>query len=259
MLTAMKIFKSLFDTDNKDLTKIESNEINNFKITKVENEHEAICPYCKTSLNKFPSRKTKCPHCNNYILVRKLNDSRHKTLVTEEQSQKIEIEQKKFFFRTRWLSEIVNFGGTEDEFYRRKADFFLKSGIQDNDNTVLWSIFNELLVENATDFNRLGQIYYSMAVFLHEEGKDNFKLLQLSAKARLDSFESCEFELKVKILGCSDSCDTCNKLNGKIISMEEAHLLPVPCRECTHRIGFCRCSYCAVGSRDSEGMLILKK
>lgn len=255
----MKIFKSLLGKKNNDITEIESNEINDFKITKGENEHKAICPYCKTSLKKFPSRKTKCPHCNNYIFVRKLDDSRLKTLVTEEQSQKIEIEQKKIFFRTRWLSEIVNYGSTEDEFYRRKEDFFLKSGIQNNDNNVIWSIFNELLCENATNFNRLGQIYYSMALFLHEEGKDNFKLLQQCAKATLDRFQTSYVEFKVKIVGCSDSCEACKKLNGKIISMDEAYLLPIPCRECTHRIGFCRCFYCAVPSRDSDGMLILKK
>jgi hypothetical protein len=102
-------------------------------------------------------------------------------------------------------------------------------------------------------------INYSMAVFLNKEGKNTFKLLQQKAKAKLDCFQSSDLLLKVKIVGCSDSCDACKKLNGKIISMEEAYLLPIPCRECTHRIGFCRCLFTAIGCRDDEGMLILKK
>ena len=98
----------------------------------------------------------------------------------------------------------------------------------DSISAVLSTVFNELLIKNANDVDKLGMIYYTMAVLLHQEGKDNFKLLQLSAKARLDSFQSCEFELKVEMVGCSDSCEACKKLNGKIISMEEAYLLPVP-------------------------------
>jgi Zn finger protein HypA/HybF involved in hydrogenase expression len=89
----MEIFKWIFSKDNKDVKKIERKESNDFKIT--ESENEALCPYCKNSLIKFPSRKTKCPHCNNYIFVRKLNDYRLKTLVTQEQVKELEIEQRK--------------------------------------------------------------------------------------------------------------------------------------------------------------------
>jgi hypothetical protein len=98
-----------------------------------------------------------------------------------------------------------------------------------------------------------------MAVLLHQEGKDNFKLLQLSAKATLDCIQLSDLEFKVQIVGCSDSCEACKKLNGKILTMEEAYLLPVPCRECTHSIGFCRCTYSSTPIRDSDGMLIFKK
>lgn len=255
----MEIFKWLFGKNNEDVKKIESKESNDFKITEAENQPETICPYCKNSLIKFPSRKIKCPHCEKFIFVKRLNDSKFKTLITEEHAQKIEIEREKEDLKYRGFHNLENFGVTKEEFIKRKYEHYLKHGIENNNNDVVWSIFNELLFKNATDFNRLCEIYYTMAVLLHQEGKDNFKLLQLSAKARLDSFQSCEFELKVEMVGCSDSCEACKKLNGKMISIEQAYLLPVPCRECTHRIGFCRCSYCAVSIRDSEGMLILKK
>jgi hypothetical protein len=52
----MEIFKWLFGKDNKDIKKIERNESNDFKITEAENQPEALCPYCKNSLIKFPSR-----------------------------------------------------------------------------------------------------------------------------------------------------------------------------------------------------------
>lgn len=257
----MEFLKRLFGKKNEDVKKIENQQNNDYKITNVESEYKPICPYCNISLIKFPSRKTKCPNCKNFIFIRRLNDSKFKTLITEKQAQEIDIEREKDYLKYRGFEKLESFGVTKDEFLKCREELYSKSGIEtnNNNNDVVWSIFNELLIKNATDFNLLRQIYYSMAIFLREEGKDNFKLLQQSAKATLDSFQLSDLEFKVQIVGCSDSCEACKKLNGKIMSMEEAYLLPVPCRECTHRIGFCRCLYCAVSSRDSEGMLILKK
>lgn len=229
------------------------------KITKEQIEHEAICLYCKVELKKIPIRKTKCPNCKKSIFIRKLTDSKNKTLITEVQAQEIDIEREKNHLKYKGFEEVEKYGVTQDEFIKRKEEHFLKHGIENNSNDVVWSIYNELLIKNASDVEKLRMIYYSMDVFLHQEGKDNFKLSQLSAKAALDGFQLSVLEFKVQINGCSDSCETCKKLHGKIISLEEAYLLPVPCRECTHRIGFCRCYYSAVPIRDSEGMLVLKK
>ena len=255
----MEIFKWLFGKDNEDVKKIESKESNDFKITEAENQPEALCPYCKNSLIKFPSRKTKCPHCEKSIFVKRLNDSKFKTLITEEHAQKTEIEREKEDLKYKGFHNLEKFSITKDEFIKRKEEHYLKYGIENNNNDVVWSLFNELLIKNANDVDTLRMIYYTMAVLLHQEGKDNFKLLQLSAKATLDCIQLSDLEFKVRIFGCSDSCDACKKLNGKILTMEEAYLLPVPCRECTHSIGFCRCTYSSIPIRDSDGMLIFKK
>lgn len=259
----MEILKWLFGKDNKDVKEIERKESNDFKITKVENEHEAQCPYCKNALIKFPSRKTKCRHCNNYIFVRKLNDSRFKSLVTEAQAQEIDIEREKDYLKYRGFHDLEKFGVTKDEFIKRKEEHYLKYGIENNNNDVVWSLFNDLLIRNANNVDTLRTIYYTMAVLLNHEGKDNFKLLQLSAKATLDSLElrnnSSNLVFNFTIMGCGNSCENCKKLNNKILTMKEAYLLPVPCRECTHSIGFCRCTYSSVPIRDNGGMLILKK
>jgi hypothetical protein len=254
----MKIFKWLFSKKNDD-NKVAGSHNNNLEITKEQIENEAICPYCKTGLKKFPLRKTKCPHCENFIFIRKLADSKSKTLITEEQAQEIDIEREKDYLKYRGFHNLETFGVTKDEFIMRKEEHYLKYGIENNNNDVVWSLFDELLIKNANDVDKLRMIYYAMAVLLHQEGKDNFRLLQLSAKATLDSYQHSDLALNFQIIGSKDSCENCKKMDGKIISMEEAYLLPVPCRECTHSIGFCRCTYGAVSIRDNEGMLILKK
>ena len=256
----MKILKWLFGNRNINL-EVENQIDNEYKGTDFESkkDHEAICPNCKTILNKFPLRKTKCPHCKKNIFIRKLFDSKNKTLITEKQAQEIDIEKEKNYQKHTRLSKLREFSITEDEFIKRKKEHYLKYRIEDNDNDVFWSLFNESLIKNANDNNKLRINYYSMALFLHQEGKDNFKLLQLSVKATLDSYKHSDLALNFQIIGSKDSCENCKKMDGKIISLEEAYLLPVPCRECTHSIGFCRCTYGAVPIRDNEGMLMFKK
>ena len=48
------------------------------------------CPYCQSLLEKRPGRKKKCPHCENYIYVRRDPDLDEKVLATEEQVADIE-------------------------------------------------------------------------------------------------------------------------------------------------------------------------
>ncbi|UQD54962.1 hypothetical protein [Flavobacterium sp. K5-23] len=252
----MGILKWLFSKKNRDSIETQSKVSNDFLDTNVESE--AVCPYCKKKLNKFPLRKTKCPHCEQFNLVRNLSNLKIKTLLTEEQVKEIEIEQTNNYLKFKGFNKLQSFGVTEDEFLKRKEKLYLKTGIENNNSDVIWSIFNELLLKNAGNPDKLAMIYYSMAIFLKEEGKNNFKLLQECAKSRLDSFQLLGFDVTVEILGCSDSCEACKKSHGKIISMKEAYLLPIPCENCNHTIGFCRCYFAATSLRDDEGMLILK-
>ncbi|MFV5694415.1 hypothetical protein ACM55G_03115 [Flavobacterium sp. LB3P122] len=55
----MEILKWLFSKKNDEVKEIESQENNDFKITNFECEHEAVCPYCKGTLEKFPIMKNK--------------------------------------------------------------------------------------------------------------------------------------------------------------------------------------------------------
>lgn len=52
---------------------------------------------------------------------------------------------------------------------------------------------------------------------------------------------------KVEILAASDSCAHCKSRQGKIYTVEEAiKTRPLPCKECDHDMGYCRCVYMPV-------------
>ena len=49
---------------------------------------------------------------------------------------------------------------------------------------------------------------------------------------------------KVEILASQNSCEHCKKQQGRIFEIDEAlKARPLPCEECSHEIGYCRCTY----------------
>jgi len=52
---------------------------------------------------------------------------------------------------------------------------------------------------------------------------------------------------KVEILVTANSCEHCKSQQGKIHAVEEAiKTRPLPCKDCAHEMGFCRCTYLPV-------------
>jgi|Deesub1362A_J573_1020465.scaffolds.fasta_scaffold17422_2 DNA-directed RNA polymerase subunit RPC12/RpoP len=200
---------------------------------------KSICPYCKRDLDKAPKRKKKCPHCGNFIYVRTSPSTRKKVLVTEEEAEKIDA-----------LRNLSQYGVTLKKFNSHKAKLSEKFGKEASTRDVIWSIYNELIAKKK-DLQELKMLYYEMALFLNKEGKDSFPLLQQAAKMELMRFKKEGFIKKVRILASADSCPVCQKLNGKVFTVERAlKTMPIPCKECTHKLydgnrGFCRCSYVA--------------
>ncbi len=247
----MIFLKRFFGLDKKKSKINIPNELNDLE--KFDNSI-AICPYCNQTLIKIPSRKSKCKNCFKDIYIIKSGEKYEKKLVTEEQFNINESNVKKEAFKNYWIKSLEKYNVTEQDFYTHKAKHIFS-----NDNDVFWSIFNQTLFKNASNPSLLSLLYYEMAIFCLQEGKkDNFKLLQLSAKSKLDSFNS-NLEFKIEINSSPDSCDNCKKNNNKIISLEEAYLLPIPCKDCTHRIGFCRCYFTPINIRDNNGNLVFKK
>ncbi len=49
---------------------------------------------------------------------------------------------------------------------------------------------------------------------------------------------------RVEILATANSCEKCKSQQGKTYSVEEAiKTRPLPCKDCNHEIGYCRCTY----------------
>lgn len=128
---------------------------------------EPYCPYCLEQLAKMPSRKSRCPNCNNYYYIRTRPADNRKILVTEAQA--IQVEE---------LWAIKN--GTYDQlmaerraFTDEKSRLTKKYKTEPSENDVKWSLLNKQLMETAKERNwgLYRNTRFDMAEILRKEGK----------------------------------------------------------------------------------------
>ncbi|MEO0114614.1 MAG: hypothetical protein ABIK93_03970 [candidate division WOR-3 bacterium] len=218
-------------------------------------ESELTRPYCKKFLPQMPTRKKKCPFCQNYIFVRTLPKTKEKVLVTNEDAKKIDVEWGKIQHRLNRLNKLSEVGISEADFCKRVGKTIEEATDQEIKD-IIWSKYNELVMKytKSNDFGVLKTLYYRMALFLDEEGKDFFQILQQSAKMELMNFRQSKVIKKVEILTAGEnSCESCQQLAAKVFTIEEAlKNMPIPNKECSFKMfeksirGFCRCCYNAV-------------
>lgn len=205
-----------------------------------------VCPYCKEILDKRPQRKKKCPHCKNYIFVKRRPNREEKELVTEEDAQVIEIEWNKIHEQNNLISEIQKYGFTENEF--RKAKNRFKGEVSNRD--VIWSLLNEksLYLAKKGDYRAVSAIHYNQARFLVEEGRDPYQMLYQSTKMELLDYKNQGVK-RVEISHSENGCESCEKLGCKEYTIDKAlKEMPLPNKGCTMDVfgtgaSWCRCLY----------------
>ena len=208
---------------------------------------EPTCPYCSEVLDETPQRKKKCPSCGRYIFVRSGQDLFPSTLLTEQDARVVD------HFHT--LKGTGTFDVRDADFLRERDELAQRFGRQPTSGDVLWSLYNRL----AHDFVTSGAappafLYFLMAHYLYEDGRDFFHLLQQSRRMELAHYKQLGFVEKVQIwTGRDASCEACRTLHGRVLTLEDAlEQMPVPCKDCTFDFrgtgqpGWCRCSYLTV-------------
>lgn len=208
--------------------------------TSVDAPLEAVdltCPYCSHALVTTPEWIERCPSCGQYFLARA------ERLVTEEEAKKL-----------GQLEHLEPFGVSERDYERHEQILFERFGKQHSVRDVIWLIHNEL-VSRTSDFQELKSLHYIMALFLVDEGRDPFSMLQQANKAELMYYKKSGTCDKVQVLTAGNGCEACETLSGKVFTIDEALAeMPLPNKTCTHsrsseKHSSCRCSYLACSDR----------
>ena len=103
------------------------------------------CPYCKKKLDKIPTRKSKCPHCEEYMYSRTRPSDRKKILVTENQKEEIE-EQWAKYYEIQEESNLME----NPEFVLAKKELAKRFEKEPSINDIKWRVFNQKIIEYAS-------------------------------------------------------------------------------------------------------------
>lgn len=211
-------------------------------------EFPTSCPYCGQVLPKRPSRKRKCPFCKEMIYVRTDPETREKVITTEEGAHQIDARKKRIAYRNRWLRVLGTYGITSQHVEQEKARLRKRFRREPVDSDVFWGLFNSLAMHQPSQ-----SLYYQMALFLDEEGRDFIHALQQSHRIELLNYkEGGITEVEISTVRDEYCCPSCPALEGKVFRIDNAlEQMPIPNRPCTAyqnnpKQGFCRCTYLAI-------------
>jgi len=124
------------------------------------------CPYCFTPLEPRPGRKKKCPHCGEYIYVRKRPSDGRRVLLTEAQVEELE---------EQW--SIAN--GRHEEYVAKRQQWekakrhLTRAGVEPSKDMVEFHLYSEEAMRHA----KLGNMaeyrdaQMGMATVLEREGR----------------------------------------------------------------------------------------
>lgn len=249
------LLKSLFATPKQntfeEITPLPNNLGNSKSTVKIWNADSPTCPYCNTSLNDWPQRKKKCPNCKQDIFIKKNPKNNNWEIVTKQKIVEWEAAWKEKYFENRWLRELEQFEITRSDLESLKSLNKLSS------RDCIWSLCNRALLKYAGDHHKSSMLYFKMAYFVLEEGKDPTYLVQLCREMEIQEIEKRSANsdyLIPKLQICSQfhessNCTNCEFLNGKILDIQEArNTKPIPHKNCNRQ--FCIASYQAVPKSD---------
>ena len=154
-------------------------------LDKINDDSKPICPYCKSSLSKWPLRKIKCKSCGQYIYVKSSYIVKDKKIpLTLEQKERLEEYRSNFSYLKQLSKSLYNYGLTREVFLKERQNTNTKF----SDIDVLWGILNKLSILEFNNLN-LGihsNIHRIMADILLRENKLTQSLEELMYVAFLD-------------------------------------------------------------------------
>jgi hypothetical protein len=217
--------------------------------------NQATCPSCNGELKKFPARKTKCPHCGNFIYVKRAPSESEKHLVTEAQAAGIEAlwdaradEQE--------AEEFCRLYRIDARRYEQVRNTLSKST---EPASLRWSTEYFLAREQAateTDLHVRKMLYSHLARLCEQKKlyRDRRDFTAKMHESELRGFmESMGSVIGVRVKpGKADICAACQANSGKTYTLEQALAeQPLPCAGCAcgetgHEPGRCKCYYSTI-------------
>ena len=195
------------------------------------------CPHCEHVFDKVSGSRRNCPECKKEIIIR--TENKVKLLFTPEAAERFDADRQRRYNRNNLLRYYVhqwpfeNIGG--EAFDDRKSTLEKDTNSSLTDEEFALYLLNERLdsQECQSDLFLKRNLYHTIARLQHHMGVDTYEAK--AACFRCDLLHDAQqsgYASKVRVhTGCD--CDKCKKVEGRIMSIQDALIkMPLPVRGC---------------------------
>jgi hypothetical protein len=168
-------------------------------------------------------------------------------LITETFYESLQIRKKEQAAKNKYIRYFEIFDVSEGYLEQKRIEWICKTNMTLNYDDLIWSISNGLLLEYGKKnlYKEMSMLYFSMALFQRNHGKEFTYLLYEARKMELyDINANTPSEFKYKVVIIADLCPECLKLDSQKFTIKEAlEQMPIPHKNCTYDGGWCHRCY----------------
>ena len=203
---------------------------------------DPVCPYCGHKYEKYPNSKTRCPSCNELVIVRSRDKIKRLMTAGEAAAYDDDKAERARINKARNYLSMARLDADELQVMREQMtdDSGAERSLDDAVMTILENRLRE--AKRRSDYEAATWICFARTHFLRDNDREFFPSLQewhrmkLLDKRQQNSKNDYGWDLIVAP-GCK--CSACRKVDGRILSFDEAlKELPLPVKECANDFPF---------------------
>lgn len=204
------------------------------------NRRAVACPLCDNPFGREVKRASKCKKCGETVA----RNSRSSVLASRLATQSVCDALGKLESAERSAVSVDWLRGCLLECLLAAA----KAGRDSQSIDAAFAAALRVNFEKGLTHERLHSFGFAFALAIWTCGGNPRPIQRTLHRLQLESLRAMELVEAVTVMACGDPCEKCARLNGRVLSFEEALAEnPLPCRECLntneHGFGWCRCEY----------------
>lgn len=178
------------------------------------------CPHCGAAIDPTPKSNRKCPECREPIVVRTRQGA--KLLFTPAGAEQYDRDRQREVAANKARRHARNLGIDDDAWTARERELTEQHGQPPSAGDVFWGLANQAVFDamRTSDWGRLEQLYFTMALHLRDEGRSFLDLRRESLRSAVrhhiaQAAQFGEDDPLLKVFGCRPDCDVCAPEDGR--------------------------------------------
>lgn len=205
-----------------------------------------LCPHCQHAFDKMPSRKSKCPACQQTVFPRRAPGETEKRLVTEAQAEANEVAWAAHQARASNIATLSRWGFSAAR-YDEMLSRFVRSGYTDDAHAqARAALLHEAVIANPNDSQRWFDLWRA-SESIDDPFKEHYpaewrRCVREEHRRSIRSLRDDLEHRELMLMSCG--CEPCDRDRGRVWLVSDRRIYDVlPHVDCARPYGWCGCRW----------------